>query len=151
MNGGAVSSANSRSEIKQSWVWLGVILLVVGLSGHLLAARAIGGYYIAYRDHIAGFVFLTVVSGAILAALGWRFWKGRHDITLLSVGAVQAILGALIYLNHSPRLQSELQVTMESPGDEGQNHNHLRFRGYVVRLEPGPEKDQTAVGIVFTE
>src|SRR5712664_2522886 len=59
--------------------------------------------------------------------------------------------GALIYLNHSPRLQSELQVTMESPGDEGQNHNHLRFRGYVVRLEPGPEKDQTAVGIVFTE
>ncbi len=61
--------------------------------------------------------------------------------------------GALIYLSHSPRLQSELQVTMEPPGDEGDGRRdgQLRFRGYVVRLEPGPEKDQTAVGIVFTE
>jgi len=59
--------------------------------------------------------------------------------------------GALIYLNHSPRLQSELQVTMEAPGDETHGNSHMRLRGYVVRLEPGPEKDQTAVGIVFTD
>ncbi len=85
--------------MKRSWIWLGVILLAVGLSGHLLAARAIGGYYIAYRDHIAGFVFLTLVSAAIVAALGWRFWKGRHDITLLIVGALQTILGIVIYIN----------------------------------------------------
>jgi uncharacterized membrane protein (UPF0136 family) len=85
--------------MKRSWIWLGVILLAVGLSGHLLAARAIGGYYIAYRDHIAGFLLLTVVSGAIVAALGWRFWKGRHDITLLIVGALQTILGIVIYIN----------------------------------------------------
>jgi len=85
--------------MKRSWIWLGVILLAVGLSGHLLAARAIGGYYIAYRDHIAGFLFLTVVSAAIVAALGWRFWKGRHDITLLIVGALQTILGIVIYIN----------------------------------------------------
>ena len=85
--------------MKRSWIWLGVILLVIGLSGHLLAARAIGGYYIAYRDHIAGFLLLTVVSGAIVAALGWRFWKGRHDITLLIVGALQTILGIVIYIN----------------------------------------------------
>jgi len=44
-----------------------------------------------------------------------------------------------------------VQVMMETPGHEGQEDNHLRLRGYVVRLEPGPEKDQTAVGIVFTE
>ncbi|HYU52018.1 MAG TPA: hypothetical protein VEK37_03705 [Gemmatimonadaceae bacterium] len=85
--------------MKRSWIWLGVILLVIGLSGHLLAARAIGGYYIAYRDHIAGFLLLTVVSGAIVAALGCRFWKGRHDITLLIVGALQTILGIVIYIN----------------------------------------------------
>src|SRR5712692_4328359 len=59
--------------------------------------------------------------------------------------------GALIYLSHSPKLQSELQVMMESPGCEGQPHSSLRLRGYVVRLEPRPEKDQTAVGVVFTE
>ncbi|MDP9205763.1 MAG: hypothetical protein M3P12_09950 [Gemmatimonadota bacterium] len=85
--------------VNRSWIWLGVILLVVGLSGHLLAARAIGGYYIAYRDHIAGFLSFTLVTGVIAAALGWRFWKGRHDITLLIVGALQTLLGVVIYIN----------------------------------------------------
>ena len=79
-------------------MWLGVILLAVGLAGHLFAAQAIGGYYVAYRDHIFGFVLIAVVTGAIIAGLGWRFWKGRHDITLLAIGAVQAIFGFLIYL-----------------------------------------------------
>lgn len=87
-----------KTEMRSRWIWLGAILLAVGLSGHLLAARAIGGYYVAYRDHIFGFLFLTLVSGVIIAALGWRFWKGRHDITLLILGAVQAIFGAVIYL-----------------------------------------------------
>ncbi len=39
---------------------------------------------------------------------------------------------------------------MEAPGNEGRSDSHLRLRGYVVRLEPGPEKDKTAVGVVFT-
>ena len=85
--------------INRSWIWLGVILLAVGLSGHLLAARAIGGYYIAYRDHIAGFLLLTLAAGLIIAALGWRFWKGRHDITLLILGVVQTLIGIVIYIN----------------------------------------------------
>ena len=58
--------------------------------------------------------------------------------------------GALIYLDHSPKLQSELQVMMENPGD-GDQKGRLALRGYVVRIEPGPEKDQVGVGIVFTE
>jgi hypothetical protein len=80
-------------------IWLGIVLLVAGLCGHLFAARAIGGYYIAYRDHIFGFVILTAVAGVIIAALGWRFWKGRPDITVLILGLVQAIIGFVIYLN----------------------------------------------------
>lgn len=84
--------------MKSRWTWLGLILLVAGFLGHYFAARAIGGTYIAYRDHIAGFVLLTVVSGAIVAAFGWRFWKGRHDITLLIVGALQAVIGYVVYL-----------------------------------------------------
>jgi hypothetical protein len=83
---------------RRRWVWLGVILLGLGLLGHLLAARAIGGSYVAYRDHIFGFFLLTLVSGALIAGLSWRFWRGRHDITLLILGAVQALFGAVIYL-----------------------------------------------------
>ena len=87
-----------QSTASRRRTWVGVLLLAVGLLGHLLAARAIGGYYIAYRDHIVGFLFLTVVSGAILASLGWRFWKGRHDITLLILGALQTLFGAVVYI-----------------------------------------------------
>ncbi len=59
--------------------------------------------------------------------------------------------GALIYLDHSPKLQSELQVQLENPGIGGTSNSPLRLRGYVVRIEAEAEKDRTAVGIVFTE
>ena len=78
---------------------LGIILLVVGLLGHVLAAHAIGGSAIAYEHHIFGFFLILVVTGAIIALVGWRFWKGRRDITLLIVGAVQAAFGIWIYVN----------------------------------------------------
>ena len=78
--------------------WLGVLLIVVGFLGHFFAARAIGGTYIAYRDHIFGFFVILLVTGLIIAGLGWRFWKGRRDITLLIVGVVQALLGIWVYM-----------------------------------------------------
>jgi uncharacterized membrane protein (UPF0136 family) len=78
--------------------WLGVLLLVVGFLGHFFAARAIGGSYIAFRDHIFGFFLILVVSGVIIAGLGWRFWKGRNDITLLIIGVVQALFGIYVYI-----------------------------------------------------
>jgi len=85
--------------MKPPWALLGVILLGVGLLLHLLSARAIGGSYVAYRDHILGFVGLTLVSGAIVAGLGWRFWKGRHDVTLVILGVLQTVIGVLVYIN----------------------------------------------------
>ena len=78
---------------------LGILLLVVGLLGHLLAAHAIGGSAIAYQHHTFGFFLILVVTGAIIAGLGWRFWKGRRDVTLLIVGVVQALFGIWIYIN----------------------------------------------------
>jgi len=60
-----------------------------------------------------------------------------------------SIQGALIALKHSPRMQSEIRVTMQTPGSNGAQEMHLR--GYVVRLEEGAEKDTTAVGVVFTD
>jgi len=76
---------------------LGVALLAVGLGGHLLAAEATGGHHIHYRHHIFGFVFLSAVAWAILALLARRFWPGRRDVTLLALGAAQAILGGMVY------------------------------------------------------
>ena len=90
---------DTADRARPLWISLGGALLVAGLLGHLLAARAIGGYYIAYRDHIFGFVILTAVTGVVIAGLGWRFWKGRHDVTLVILGVVQAIVGLLIYIN----------------------------------------------------
>ena len=87
-----------RGKVSQLYTSLGVILLVVGFLGHYFAARAIGGTYIAYRDHIFGFFVILLVTGLIIAGLGWRFWKGRRDITLLIVGVVQALLGVWVYM-----------------------------------------------------
>ena len=87
-----------QSRVSRRWTWLGVLFLVVGFLGHYFAARAIGGSYIAYRDHIFGFFAILLVTGAIIAGLGWRFWKGRRDITLLIIGVVQALLGIWVYI-----------------------------------------------------
>ena len=57
--------------------------------------------------------------------------------------------GALLYLDHSPKLQSELQVVIENRSANG-SEKDLSLRGYVVRIEPRPEKNQVGVGIVFT-
>jgi hypothetical protein len=88
-----------HAKVSRRWTWLGVVLLVVGFLGHYFSARAGGGGYIQYRDHIFGFFVILLVTGAIIAGLGWRFWRGRRDITLLIVGAVQALLGIMVYLN----------------------------------------------------
>ena len=79
-------------------IWLGAILIVLGFLGHFFAARAIGGSYVAFRDHIFGFFLILAVTGALIAGIGWRFWRGRHDITLLVIGAVQALFGLVIYI-----------------------------------------------------
>src|SRR5215468_10501017 len=60
-----------------------------------------------------------------------------------------SLQGALISLTHTPRLQSELQVTMEAPGQEGTQA--MRLRGYVVRVDTGGERGHSAVGVVFTD
>src|SRR3989440_2064452 len=60
-----------------------------------------------------------------------------------------SLQGALISLKHSPRLQSELQVTMETPGVNGTQT--MELHGYVVRIDSETEKGHTAVGVVFTD
>jgi hypothetical protein len=80
-------------------LWLGVLLLAVGLGGHLFAAAGTGGTHVHYRHHILGFLFLSAVAWAIIALLGRRYWANRHDITVLTLGIVQAILGLMVYVS----------------------------------------------------
>ena len=60
-----------------------------------------------------------------------------------------SLQGAMMTLAHVPRLQSELQVVMETQGANGIQTMHLR--GYVVRIDQSAEKGHTAVGVVFTD
>ncbi len=61
-----------------------------------------------------------------------------------------SLQGALICLQNTPQLQSELEVTMETPGENGLQSS-MQLKGYVVRVDEGAEKGQIAVGVVFTD
>lgn len=94
----ASSSIDPPRRTNHALVGVGAILLVGGFLGHFFAARAIGGTYIAFRDHIGGFFLIAIVFGLVAAVLGRWFWRGRHDITFLIIGAVSLALGIWVYL-----------------------------------------------------
>ncbi len=79
------------------------------------------------------------------------FTDSGHAFEEETVISDLTLQGALIYLDHSPKLQSELQVQLDNPGIDGSTNSPLRLRGYVVRIEAQEDKERTAVGIVFTE
>jgi hypothetical protein len=73
-----------------------LLLIALGLFGHLYAADAIGGSRMAYTHHVLGFVLILLVTGGVLMGLGWRFWRTRTALTLLAIGVVQALIGLWI-------------------------------------------------------
>lgn len=75
--------------------------------------------------------------------------EGGHAFEEETVVHDLSLQGALISLRHSPRLQSELQVTMETHGVDGPRR--IQLHGYVVRINSGEEKGQNSVGVVFTD
>ena len=75
--------------------------------------------------------------------------EGGHAFEEETIVNDLSLQGALVSLRHSPRLQSELQVTMEAQGAEGPQR--IQLRGYVVRVDGETEKGQHSVGVVFTE
>lgn len=83
------------------WFWA---LLASALMGHIAAAVINGGSYTAYWHHILGFVGILAVTGGAILGIGWFFWRARRVETLLIIGAVQAIMGAVvIYLEWGGR------------------------------------------------
>ena len=75
--------------------------------------------------------------------------EGGHAFKEETVVRDLALQGALISLAHCPRLQSELQVTMDTPGEGGTKT--MQLRGYVVRVVAGEKRGKNAVGVVFTD
>jgi phosphoribosyl 1,2-cyclic phosphodiesterase len=74
---------------------------------------------------------------------------GGHAFEEETVVTDLSLQGARISLQNNPRLQSELRVTMETPGVNGAQT--MELRGYVVRIDAGKENGKTAVGVVFTD
>jgi phosphoribosyl 1,2-cyclic phosphodiesterase len=61
-----------------------------------------------------------------------------------------SLQGAYLSLNRRPRLQSELRVVIETGGQQ-ERSGLLSLRATVVHCEPGREKNQNGVGVVFVE
>ncbi len=78
--------------------WGGVLLLALGLLGHVYAAHAMGGSRVAYTHHILGFFLILLVTGGVLAWLGRRYWPSRSAYTMLAIGLVQAGFGLWVAL-----------------------------------------------------
>jgi phosphoribosyl 1,2-cyclic phosphodiesterase len=60
------------------------------------------------------------------------------------------VQGAFIQLNHAPKLQSQLQVTIRGLGGSS-GSGEMVLRGHVVRLEPASCPHKFGVDILFTE
>ena len=89
------AAAPSRSRLLR---WGGWLLLGLGLLGHLYAAHAMGGSRVAYTHHVLGFGLILLVTGGLIAGLGYLFWRSRSALTLLAIGVVQALLGLWVAL-----------------------------------------------------
>jgi phosphoribosyl 1,2-cyclic phosphodiesterase len=85
--------------------------------------------------------FSAVVSGQ--AEDGTRF-EEKATVRDLS------LQGAYLCLNNRPRLQSEVRVVIEAAGEQNRA-SVLSLRGTVVHFDPGREKTQNGVGVVFIE
>lgn len=94
------STAAAPRTSSRLLLWSGVLLAWVGLLGHLYAAHATGGSGTDYTHHVLGFLLILVVTGGILAGLGWRFWRSRWALTIFAIGLVQAILGLMVAREH---------------------------------------------------
>jgi hypothetical protein len=75
--------------------------------------------------------------------------EGGKEFVEETVVCDLSLQGAMITLKHLPQLQSELQVSIEAPGVDG--NQSLKLRGYVVRIDDANKKGRVAVGVVFTD
>jgi phosphoribosyl 1,2-cyclic phosphodiesterase len=85
--------------------------------------------------------FMATVSGRSEDGVAFKEKATVRDLSLQ---------GAYLCLNNRPRLQSELHVVIEAADDQKRS-SALSLRATVVHCEPGREKTQHGVGVVFIE
>ena len=95
---GTSSTAADRPSTGRLLRWTGWLLLGVGLLGHVYAAYAVGGSRVAYTHHVLGFALILLVTGGLIAGVGYWFWRSRPALTFLVIGLVQALLGLWVAL-----------------------------------------------------
>lgn len=61
-----------------------------------------------------------------------------------------SLQGAYLCLRNRPKLQSEMRVVIEAAGDKDRA-SMLSLRGTVIHCDPGREKSENGVGVVFIE
>lgn len=128
--------SQAREELESVFAASEGMVITLGAPGHPVQAHLPGSRASMRREA----QFHACVSGQTIG--GQRF---KEETVVRDL----ALQGALLSLKHSPRLQSELEVVIDTPGADGVKE--MRLRGYVVRLEAGSEKGTTAVGVVFTD
>ncbi len=129
---------NAREEFDSVFAASEGMVITLGYRGGRQCAGAHAG---SARD---------VAARGAIPREGYRSDGRRKRISGRNSHARCSLQGALISLHNMPRLQSELQVTMETPGEDGL-HSTMHLRGYVVRIDAGTEKGHSAVGVVFTD
>jgi phosphoribosyl 1,2-cyclic phosphodiesterase len=127
---------DAREEFEGVFAASEGMVITLGAPGQAVQAHLPGSRTATRREA----QFRAVVTG--LTSDGHKF---EEETTVRDL----ALQGALIVLKHSPKLQSELEVVMETTGANGVKE--MRLRGYVVRLEVGAEGGTTGVGVVFTD
>jgi hypothetical protein len=89
----------SAPSANRSVRFLAAALTAAGLTGHLVAAHAIGGSALAYQHHVMGFALILLVSVALVGGLGRVLWRGQPAATWLAVGLIQLAFGAWMALD----------------------------------------------------
>jgi phosphoribosyl 1,2-cyclic phosphodiesterase len=127
---------NAREEFDSVFAASEGMVITLGSTGDRVQAHMPGTRTALRREA----QFRATVSGITEGGKAFEEETMVRDLSLQ---------GALISLEHAPRLQSELQVTMEAPSSDGLQS--MKLRGYVVRIDAGAEEGMSAVGVVFTD
>lgn len=125
----------ARQEFAATWAAVEGMTITLSERGVDVALK---GSRIGQRRRLR---FTAVVSGQTEDGEAFQEKATVRDLSLH---------GAYLCLKSRPRLQSELRVVIEASGEKDRSST-LSLRGTVIHCDPGREKSDNGVGVVFIE
>jgi phosphoribosyl 1,2-cyclic phosphodiesterase len=125
----------ARQEFPATWAATEGMSITLSERGVDVALR---GSRIGQRRRLR---FTAIVSGQLEDGGAFEEKATVRDLSLQ---------GAYLCLNNRPRLQSEMRVVIEASGEKDRS-SMLSLRGTVIYCDPGREKTQNGVGVMFIE